>query len=127
MLPASPPKQAPTELESLPQHLPVGVQAPKPTPSPKTGLNDMETLLQDLLPGIPAVALRAQLGPMRWDLATVVCFLYGKVGHGVGRCPELDETFPFMLLGWTVEKVGSSYVMILPRVAAERCQAENGI
>ena len=56
-----------------------GVQAPKPTPSPKTGLTDMQTLLQGLLLGIPATAPRA--------------------GHGVGPCHELSETFPFML--WT--------------------------
>ena len=45
----------------------------------------------------------------------------------MGRCPELNETFPFMLPGSTAEKVGRSYVMISPRVAAERRQAENGI
>ena len=46
VLPASPPKPVPTELESLLQHLLEGVQTPKPIPSPKTGFTDMETLLQ---------------------------------------------------------------------------------
>ena len=36
----------------------------------------------------------------------MVCFSCDKAGHGVGRCPELSETFPFMLPGWTAEKVG---------------------
>ena len=27
----------------------------------------------------------------------------------MGRCPELNETFPLMLPGWTAEKVGSSH------------------
>ena len=38
----------------------------------------------------------------------------------MGRCPELNETFPFMLQGWTAEKVGEAVnVMISPRVAVE--------
>ena len=43
-----------------------------------------------------------------------MCFSCGKTGHGVTRCPELDETFPFMLPGWTAENVGCG------------CRAENG-
>ena len=43
----------------------------------------------------------------------------------MGRCPKLNETFPFMLPGWRAEKVGGSYVMISPRVAVERRRAEN--
>ena len=40
--------------------------------------------------------------------------------HGVGRCSELDEAFPCMLPGWSAEKVGDNYMMILPRVTAQR-------
>ena len=69
------------------------VTIPPAAPS-KTGITDMETLLQGLLPGIPT---RARPGPIRRYWATVVCFSCGKAGHGVGRCPELNETFPFML------------------------------
>ena len=48
------------------------------------------------------------------------------LGHEVGRCPELDETFLYLLPGWSVEKVGANYKMIWPRVAAERLRAGNG-
>ena len=53
-------------------------------------------------------------------------FSCGKPGHGVGRCPELDETFPYMLPAWSAEKVGVNYMMVSPRVTAERLRAENG-
>ena len=56
----------------------------------------------------------------------MVCFSCGKAGYGVGRCPKLNEIFPFMLPGWMVKKVGGSYVMISPREAAERRRVENG-
>ena len=32
------------------------------------------------------------------DWATIVCFSCGKSGHGVGRCPELNETFQYMMI-----------------------------
>ena len=86
----------------------------------------METLLQRLLPSVPVADSRARLGLVHSDWAMLVCFSCGKSGHGVGRCPELNETIPFMLPGWSAEKVGGNYMMVLPRVAAERCQAENG-
>ena len=115
VVPASPPKPEPTELGCA------GTEAHS-----KTGITDMETLLQGLLPGMPAAASRVRPGPICRDWATVVCFSCGKAGHGVGLCPKLNETFPFMLPGWTAEKVGNSYVMISPQVAAERRRAENG-
>ena len=86
----------------------------------------METLLQCLLLGTPAPALRSRPGPAHRDWTTIVCFVScGKPGHGVCRCPEWDETFPYMLPGWSAEKVGANYMMISPRVAAERLRAGN--
>ena len=95
------------------------MQALKPVLPAKSGITNLETLLQGLLPGILAPAPRTRPGPICRDWATIVCFSFGKAGHGVGRCPELNETFPFMLPGWSAEKVGSSYVMISPRAYAE--------
>ena len=43
--------------------------------------------------------------PARRDWTTVVCYLCDRPGHGVSRCPQLDESFPYMLPGWSAEKV----------------------
>ena len=40
--------------------------------------------------------------------------------------PQLDVKFPLMLLGWSADKIGDHYVMISPRLAAERLQVGNG-
>ena len=40
------------------------------------------------------------------DYDSVCFFLCGKLGHRVRRCPELNETIPYMLPGWSAEKVG---------------------
>ena len=54
------------------------------------------------------------------------CFSCGKSGRGVGRYPELNETFLYMLPGWSAEKVGGNYMMISPRVVAARLRANKG-
>ena len=86
----------------------------------------METLLQRLLQGTPVPDSQSRPGPSRRDWTTIVYLSCGKPGNGVGRCPELNKTFPYMLPGWLVEKVGANYMMISPCVAAKRLVAGNG-
>ena len=50
----------------------------------------------------------------------------GKLGHAATRCPNLDESFPFMLPGWRAEKTPGGFIMIPPRVAMDRRRTENG-
>ena len=83
-----------------------------PTSVPPPGTSDIETMLQRLLPGTPA--LWSYLVPVRRDWATVVCFSCGKPGHGVSRCPQLDITFPYMLPGWSAAEFHCADLIILP-------------
>ena len=75
-------------------------------------------MLQRLLQETATRALRSLPVPARRDWATIVCFSCGKPGHGLVRCPQLDETFPYMLPGWSAEKVGANDMMLSPCVSA---------
>ena len=120
-----PPHPVPTEMEILLERLLSKALELLPTLPPRTAITGMETLLLHLLPGTRTQASRPLPVPARRDWTRIVCFSCGKPGYGVGRCPELGETFPYMLPGWSAEKVGANY-MISPRVAAERLQSGNG-
>ena len=120
-----PPRSIPTEMEILLERLQSGALAPTPTLPPQTGIMGMETLLH-----FPERQFRTRghdrVRLARTNWTTIVCFSCVKPGHGVGRWPELDETFPYMLPGWSAEKVDANYMMVSPHVAAERRRAENG-
>ena len=120
-----PPRPVTTELESLLERLLSGALAPMPAPPSQTGITEMETLLQRLLPETPP-ASRSRPVLARRDWTAVMCFSCGKSGYRVSRCPDLNITFPYMLPGWSAEKVGTSYIMISPRMAAERWLIRGG-
>ena len=64
--------------------------------------------------------------PARWDWSDVLCFSCGKSGHAATRCPNLNDSFPFMQPGWQTEKTPGGFIMIPPRVAMDHRRAENG-
>ena len=113
-----------TDLEAMLKRLlqDVLAQAPPPCSAP----TDIEAMLKRLLPGMLTQAPQPRPATSRRDWSTVFCFSCGQYGHGVGRCPKLDVTFPFMLPGWSTEMIGDYYAMISPRLAAERIRAGNG-
>ena len=65
-------------------------------------------------------------GPRSSGLGYSGVFSCGKSGHGVGRCPELNETFPFMLPGWMAKKVGGSYLGLPQNVAEQKTETDPG-
>ena len=113
-------------MEKLSQHLVAEAQIRQPAPVVVSETAGLETLLRLLLSGQLAPVQQPRQGSFRRDWNAVVCFSCGKAGHSATRCPTLDEPFPFMLPGWKSEKTPGGYIMISPRVAAERRRAENG-
>ena len=64
--------------------------------------------------------------PARRDWSDVLCFSCGKSGHAATRCPNLNDSFPFMQPGWQTEKTPGGFIMIPPRVAMETAADPGG-
>ena len=96
------------------------------TPVPPT----LEQMLRSVLDG----QRRRQRQPQRQlpkqrqvrrDWSDVMYFSCGKMGHAATRCPDNNESFPFLQPGWQMEETPGSFIMIPPRVAMDRRRAEN--
>ena len=96
---------------------------PSPVVSPPAGL---EQMLRSFLSGQQPTRQPPRPRPVRRDWNGVVCFSCGKSGHAATRCPNLNESFPFMQLGWRAEKTPGGFIMIPPRVSQDRRRAEKG-
>ena len=147
--PKSPPDQLEDLLRQLLANMAAPVLVPAPVPEVPTVVNLLQRLVAKTQSRQPAavsppepVGLRnlfrsylsgqqtsgpqTRQRPIRRDWNGVVCFSCGKSGHAATRCPALDESFPFMLPGWRAESTPGGFIMISPRVAAERRRTENG-
>ena len=115
----------PSTLDKLVHLLRDKVAATKPvlpvTPEP----TKLETKLQSFLNSNRMPKQEFRQRPVQRDWSEVKCFSCGKSGHSATRCPMLDITFPFLLLGWRAEKTSVGYMMISPRRAIDRRQSEN--
>ena len=126
------PTSGPDQLEDLLQRLLMAVDTPAPIPevppvekllqrlvtetqsrpsqvvSPPVSMG-LEQMLRSFLSGQQPTRPPPRQRPIRRDWNGVVCLSCGKSGHAATRCPNLDESFPFMQPGWQAEKtpVGS--------------------
>ena len=103
-----------TETQSCP---PPAVSPPAP--------KELEQLMCSFIAGQRRRPPRRQR-PARRDWSDVLCFSCVKSGHAATRCPNLNDSFPFMQPGWQTEKTPGGFIMIPPRVAMDRRRAENG-
>ena len=120
-------RQLLTAVEKLSQRLVGDIQSrPPPVVSPPVP-TELEHMLCSFLAGQrQRLQPLPRQRPVRRDWNGVVCFSCGKLGHAATRCPNLDESFPFMQPGWRAEKTPGGFIMIPPRVAMDRRRAENG-
>ena len=115
----------PSGLDKLAQLLTEKVATRKPTLPVQTEPIKLETRIQNFLEERQRADQEFRQRPVQRDWLEMKCFSCGKSGHSATRCPTLDITFPFILPGWKAEKSLSGYMMISPRRAMERRQAEN--
>ena len=76
---------------------------PSPVVSPPASAG-LAQMLRSFLSGQQPTRPPPRPRPVRRDWNGVVCFSCGKLGHAATRCPNLDESFPFMQQGWRAEK-----------------------
>ena len=92
---------------------------------PVENTNELIKKLVDMLTPGANTTMKAPEPSPSTSWSEVKCFSCGNSGHSAARCPTLDITFPFILPGWKAEKTSVGYMMISPRRAMDRRQAEN--
>ena len=112
--PTPPTRPTPGGMESMLKRLLSLTPAPVPTSTPLSAFLVREAgqrcpLLLGMLTSIP------RLSPIltRKDWTTMVCFSCGRWGHGVSRCLQLHETFPYLSPGWSVERRDGQCMAVL--------------
>ena len=106
-----PPKvPIPSDCELLIQRLLGVIRPPQPVMQERSQLTDMEIALQNLLPVSSVVE---EDGPYSEPIAESLagCFSCGDLDHDTDRCQELDESFPFLPVGWQADQIGDEFLL----------------
>ena len=106
------PKAAPipSDRELLIQRLLGVIRSPQLVVQERSQLTDMEIALQNLL---PVGSVVEEDSPSSETLAESLagCFSCGMLTHETDRCQELDESFPFLPVGWQADKMGDEFLL----------------
>ena len=100
----------PSDCEMLIQRLLGVIRPPQPVIQERSQLTDMEIALQNLLPVSSVVE---EEGPSSEPIAESLagCFSCGDWDHETDRCQELDESFPFLPVGWQADRIGDDFLL----------------
>ena len=127
------------QLEDLLRRLITTMESSAPTPEvpavekllqrmvAETQSSPAPTELEQMMHSFLAGQCQRPAQRQRQDWSDVVCFSCGKSGHAATRCPNLNDSFPFMQPGWWADKTPGGFIMIPPRVAMDRRRAENRV
>ena len=120
------PKAAPipSDRELLIQRLLGVIRSPQPVVQERSHLTDMEIALQNLLPvGLVVEEDGPSSEPLAESLAG--CFSCGMLTHETDQYQELDESFPFLPVGWQVDRIGDEFLLRPVPTGATDQQAGN--
>ena len=112
-VPVPAPVQEGPMVEWLQQRLVAELQSRRPVAVSSTEPVELRSYLS----GQQTSRLQIRRRSVRRDRNVVGCFSCGKSGHSAARCPDLDDSFLFMLAGWRAESIPGAFVMIPPNEA----------
>ena len=110
--PKTPKESIPSDRDILVQRL-LGTLAPsKPVVQNRSAVMDLETVLLNWLP-VGTVKEDTGVSPRTSAVSADRCFSCGILTRTTENCRTLDETFPFLPIGWRAERVGDEFILSL--------------
>ena len=113
-----------SDYELLVQRLLGTVQPVQPRLQDCSSVTDMDVLLQSLLL-VASVGEETVCPPADHREPDPRCFSCGEMDHTTPRCPDLDESFPFLPVGWRADREDDEFVLQPPQKGATGPPAGN--
>ena len=123
----SPPKATPipSDRDLLIQRLLGAVRPVQPVVQERSRFTDIEILLPSMLP-IGSVK-EADMPPPAPRLESPAgCFSCGELTNETEQCPVLDESFPFLPLGWRADRIDDEFIL-RPGLRGPPCQQAGNV
>ena len=111
--PALRPHQAvpiPSDRDVLIRQLMEAICPPTPVAQERSAATELETLLLNWLP-VGTVTKEDAVSPDPSTDSTEGCFSCGDLTHTTDQCRTLDESFPFLPMGWQAEHIGDQFIL----------------
>ena len=77
---------------------------------PTEAVTELETMLLNWLP-VGTVTEEKAVSPNPSTVSAEGCFSCGVLTHTTADCRTLDESFPFLPMGWQAECVGDQLIL----------------
>ena len=108
----SPPKATPIppDRELLVQGLLGAVSPAQPVIQERSKLMDIEIMLQNMLP-VGSVTEEDVSPPAPRPEFLEGCFSCGELTHETEQCLVLEESFPFLPLGWRADRIVDEFIL----------------
>ena len=76
----------------------------------RSKLTDIEIMLQNMLP-VGSVTEEDVSSPEPRPESLEGCFSCGELTHEMEQCQVLDESLPFLPLGWQADRIGDEFIL----------------
>ena len=99
-----------SDRDLLIQQLMETIWPPTPVAQERSPASDLETLLLNWLP-VGTVTEEDIVSPEPLSDSVEGCFSCGGLTHTTDQCRTLDESFPFLPMGWVAEHIGDKFIL----------------